>query len=134
MSDLRERVRKASKEAVQTEDVEVLGCRLRIRGMMQGERLRVAAAEQKGGVEKSVPLLLALTVYDPETDKPLWNPNSLDDVEEIRALPTAAADELQEVAARLSGLASEGNSLRAETTSSPSLSSASESGGEPSTN
>jgi hypothetical protein len=131
---LRERVRAASAAAVKTEIVETLGERFEVRGMMQGERLRVAGAEQRGGVEKSVPMMLALCVYDPETGKPLWNANSFEDVQEINALPPDAADALQAAAQRLSGLAddAEGNSPPQETSISLSPSSGSESEAVPS--
>lgn len=123
MSNLRERTRSASLAAVKWETVTALGNTYRVRGMMQGERLRVAQAQEKGGLERAVPLMLALCVYDPETNQPLWNGNAFEDVEEINGLPGEAADIFQGAILRLSGMDdAEGNSLQKATSTSPSAS------------
>lgn len=126
MSNLRERTRAASLAAVRWDTVTTLGNAYRIRGMMQGERLRVAQAQEKGGVERAIPLMFALCVYDPETNRPLWNGNAAEDVEQINALPGEAADTFQAAILRLSGMDdAEGNLLQPGTSTSPSASSAS---------
>lgn len=100
---LREKIKSASAAAVKSEliTLPVAGAEVLVKGLLLGDRLRVAEAK---GATKGVPLLIALSAHDPAGGAPIWNANSLPDVQEIEALNGADADILATTAQRLSGI------------------------------
>lgn len=104
-----------------------LGIEIVVRGMMFGEKERVADLT---GFKQSA-TMIALTVED-ASGKPMWNPNSLDDQSEIAALSLADSNAIAEAISRLSGQSKEGKDRSGETENSPSPLSDSESAADPS--
>lgn len=98
---LRERIRSKSAGLVKRETVSLpeSGETVCVRGMMAGEAHRVG--ETKGF--KQTALVMALCVEDPETGKPLWNGNVLEDVQEIEAMHPLDVAFLVNKATELSG-------------------------------
>lgn len=80
------------------------GVEIQVRGMMFGEKERVAEAT---GFKQSA-MMIALTVEDPATGKPVWNPNTREDQDEIAALPINDTEAIVEVVNRLSGFDKKG--------------------------
>lgn len=105
----RDRMKKRARELVKREEIELpeLGERVRVRGMMLGERSRVMEQGYKSGEAlptKLFPLVIALCTEDIEGGEPMYNPNSAEDVAEINALPGPDADRIVTAALRLSGM------------------------------
>lgn len=107
---IRDQIRQKSAALVRSECVALpdMGVEIEVRGMMLGERNRVMGeGYDKDGrpvPSKLYPLLVALTCYDPSSGKQVWNPNVLEDRQEIEAMPGPTVDEIVAVALRLSGM------------------------------
>ncbi len=107
---LREKIRTGSAAARKTEPVHlpVTGVDVLVQGMMAGERSRVMGegydAKGKPNYTRLYPLVLGLCALDPETRKPIWNPNSAEDAEEINGMSGGDVDAIFEAALRLSGM------------------------------
>ena len=92
-------------------DVPLLGVQVKVSGMMLGERSRVMTEGYKDGVPdyaKLYPLVFGLCVTDPTNGEPVWNPNNLEHVTDINALPGESADAIFAAAVRLSGMDTKG--------------------------
>lgn len=104
---------------------------VQVRGMMFGEKERVAGAPS----EKQGYLMIALCTEDPETSKLIYNANAQEDHDLIAALPVADTEAIVDAVRRLSGLDGAGKgspvtgsspSPSPESSAAPSTSSASE--------
>lgn len=93
----------------------VTGLDVQVRGMMFGEKERIA---ELTGFKQSA-TMLALCVEDPATGKPLWNPAAREDHDQIAALPIEDSEEIVQAIGRLSTYRAEGNGSSGETTSGP---------------
>lgn len=124
---LKERLKEKSASLVERELVTLPRSRevVRAKCLMSGEQLRCGAAKP----ERQPLLFIALGTEDPETGKPLWNPNSLDDIESIEALHGDDMKAILDTVRRLSGMdpkAAEDDAKNSEGTLSSSFSSASD--------
>lgn len=127
MSSLRDQIRARSAELVKREKVTMpkSGVEVQVRGLMVGEVRRAGDHKRPADVQ------IALSVEDPETGKQVWNPNDLNDLDEIAALHAVDAATLLRMSDRLSGMAELGKmqSPPTENGSSSSLSSSAEPSG-----
>lgn len=103
---IRDQIKAASAAArkSQTVSLPVAKVDVLVIGMMAGDRLRVVGDDGKIQPTRSIPLMIALTAHDPATRQPLWNPNDLNDMQEIAGLTGEDADVLTDAALRTSGL------------------------------
>lgn len=133
MSDLKRRLQERSAGLVRREPVPLpeTGETVQVRGMMFGEKERVAGAPS----EKQGYLMIALCTEDPETSKLIYNANAQEDHDLIAALPVADTEAIVDAVRRLSGLDGAGKgspvtgsspSPSPESSAAPSTSSASE--------
>lgn len=101
MSSLREQLKARSADLVRRETVTLPDCGLavQVRGLMAGEVRRAGEAKRSADVQ------VALSAEDPATGAPIWNPNSLPDLDEIASLSTVDVATLLEASNRLSGMA-----------------------------
>jgi hypothetical protein len=80
-------------------------------GMMTGEKNRVFTdatdTENRVRLDQLTTRVIAATMCDPETRKPLWNYNSREDHDEINALPSETTEDMVAVAYRVSGIGKE---------------------------
>lgn len=97
---LREQIRARSAELVERGRVTLpeAGIEVQVRGLMAGEVNRIRESKRADDVQ------IAISVEDPATGKPVWNPNKLDDLEEIAALHVVDAAVLLSAGNRLSGI------------------------------
>lgn len=102
---LKERLKSKAHEWVRRESLTLpeTGEVIQVRGMVMGEVNRINQAPKDAQEFVQV----ALSTEDPETGKPLWNPNSLDDLNEIRALPPMDVVKICERGNVLSGVSKE---------------------------
>lgn len=115
---LREQIKSRSAGLVQRETVTLPECgvTVSVRGLMAGEVRRVSDAKRPNDVQ------IALSAEDPDSGKPIWNANNLEDLDEIAGLHTVDAAVLLDASNRLSGIEKLGKlfSQRNENGSSPS--------------
>lgn len=127
MSTLKDRLKSKSRALVRRETVTLpdTGEAVVVRGLTFGENERIAAAKE----EKRALMMVALCTEDPTDGQPVWNPNSLEDMEALAALSIPDTQAIIQAADRLSA----GNRRASEeTASSPTPSSGSESEAAPS--
>lgn len=100
MSSLRDQIRAKSASLVRRERLVLpeAGIEVQVRGLMSGE------AQRAGQAKRSADVQVALCVEDPATGKFVWNPNSLDDLDEIAALHTVDQAAILDLCNELSGL------------------------------
>jgi hypothetical protein len=124
---LKDAIRSKSAGLVKRETVTLPQCgeQVQVRGLMAGEMRR--AGESK----RSVAVQVALSAEDPETGKPIWNPNDLNDLNAIDELHGVDLFTLLMASNRLSGADELGKLLSppSENGSSSSLSSSPEPSG-----
>jgi hypothetical protein len=111
MSSIREQLKVRAAGMQREEEFEVRGSegvRMLAVGLMTGDRNRLFTecmdGEGRTNLMKLTPRILAMTMCDPATRALLWNVNSLDDHNEINALPPAWTEHMQEVAFRVCGI------------------------------
>lgn len=127
MSSLKERLREKSRELIKRETVTLpeTGETVVVRGLTFGENERVGTArEEKRGL-----MMVAVAVEDPETGKPIWNPNDVGDMQALGELPLA---DMQAVVKAIDRLSAGNRSASGKTGSSPTPSSGSGSEAAPS--
>lgn len=97
---LKEQIKARSAELVRRERVTLpeAGIEVQVRGLMAGE------ARRSGEHKRSADVQIALSVEDPATGKQIWNPNDLNDLDEIASLHTVDVATILEVGNRLSGM------------------------------
>lgn len=97
---LRDRIRDKSAGLVQREVITLPECgeKVQVRGLMAGE------VQRAGEHKRSTHVQIALSTEDPETGKPIWNPNSLEDLDEIAGMHSVDVAFLADASNRLSGL------------------------------
>jgi hypothetical protein len=100
MSELRAQIKAKSASLVRRETVLLPECgmEVQVRGLMAGEVRRCGEHKRSSDVQ------VALSVEDPATSKPVWNANSLDDLNEIAALHSVDLATIVDTSNRLSGL------------------------------
>ena len=100
MSTLRDQIKSKSAGLVRRETVRLPECGLevQVRGLMAGEVQRCGQSKRSGEVQ------VALSTEDPATGKFIWNPNTLQDLDEIATLHPVDYTTLIEASNRLSGL------------------------------
>lgn len=125
---LREQIRARSAELVERGRVTLpeAGIEIQVRGLMAGEVRRSGEHKRPDDVQ------IALSAEDPATSKPIWNANSLDDLEEIAALHPVDYATLVRKSNELSGVDRLKKLFSPPTKNSTSSSSDSESAAEPS--
>lgn len=103
---LKEQLKTKSASLVRRETLTLpeTGLEVQVRGMMFGEKERVA---EHAGFKQSA-MMIALTVEDPSTGKPIWNANAAEDQQEIAGLPIADTVAIVEAIGRLSGFSGQG--------------------------
>lgn len=100
MSSLKEQIKSKSAGLVQRETVTLPECgiEVQVRGLMAGE------VQRAGQAKRSADTQVALSAEDPKTGKNIWNPNDLNDLDEIAALHSVDLATLLEASNRLSGM------------------------------
>lgn len=111
MRSIREQLKVRAQGMQREEEFEVRGSggvRMLAVGLMTGDRNRLFTecmdSEGRSNLMKLTPRILAMTMCDPQTRVLLYNVNSLDDHNEINALPPEWTEHMQEVAFRVCGI------------------------------
>lgn len=106
MSSIREKTKAASAKYVREEAVTVDGIEYLAIGLVSGEKNRLRQETRVGediNVAKFSPRLIAMCICDPETRKPIWNVNDLNDLQEIDGLDENITRPLGEAATKVCG-------------------------------
>jgi hypothetical protein len=108
ISDKRERMKERASTMHRREVFEIDGEKFLAIGLMSGlkNRLGSETGNAKTGdvnLAKFNPRLIAHCIHDPDTERPIWNANDLNDLNEIDALPSEMTDPMLAAAARVCG-------------------------------
>lgn len=98
---LKEQLAAKSAELVKREKITLPECgvEVQVRGLMAGE------VERSGAHPRAIDYQAALSVEDPATGKNIWNPGSLEDLDQIAALHTVDRTVIIQKSNELSGMA-----------------------------